>query len=63
MKRNNNIRRDTNNMVIGGVCSGIGRYFDIDPVFIRLIWAALFFFLGIGALFYILCWFIIPEED
>ena len=28
--------RDTANARLGGVCSGVGRYFDIDPVWIRL---------------------------
>ncbi len=28
--------RDTENAKLGGVCSGIGRYFDIDPVWVRL---------------------------
>ena len=29
--------RDTENAKLGGVCSGIGRYFDVDPVWIRLV--------------------------
>lgn len=28
--------RDTENAKLGGVCSGIGRYFDVDPVWVRL---------------------------
>lgn len=28
--------RDTENAKLGGVCSGIGKYFDIDPVWVRL---------------------------
>lgn len=28
--------RDTENAKLGGVCAGIGRYFDVDPVWIRL---------------------------
>ena len=32
--------RDPNNKIIAGVCSGIAKYLDIDPVIIRLIWAA-----------------------
>lgn len=28
--------RDTEHAKLGGVCSGIGRYFDVDPVWIRL---------------------------
>ena len=29
--------RDTANAKLGGVCAGIGKYFDIDPVWVRLI--------------------------
>jgi len=46
--------------VIGGVCSGMGNYFDIDPVIIRLIMAVLFLVFGIGFLAYIIAWAVIP---
>ncbi|MCA6657522.1 PspC domain-containing protein [Streptococcus salivarius] len=49
--------------MIAGVCSGIAKYLDIDPVIIRLIWAAAVFLFGTGFLFYIICWIIIPEES
>ena len=42
------LRRDPNNKIIAGVCSGIAKYLDIDPVIIRLIWAAaIFLFFGV----------------
>lgn len=50
------LRRDPNNKIIAGVCSGIAKYLDIDPVIIRLIWAAAIFLFGTGFLFYIICW-------
>ncbi len=46
--------------MIGGVCSGMAVYFDIDPVIIRLIMAVLFFSLGIGLFAYLIAWAIIP---
>ncbi|MFR4933441.1 PspC domain-containing protein [Streptococcus sp.] len=49
------LRRDPNNKIIAGVCSGIANYLDIDPVIIRLIWAVAIFLLGIGFPFYIIC--------
>jgi phage shock protein PspC (stress-responsive transcriptional regulator) len=52
--------RNTYDKVIGGVCSGMANYFDIDPVIIRLIMAVLFFTLGIGFIAYIIAWAIIP---
>lgn len=48
--------------VIGGVCSGIAKYFTLDPVLIRVLWVIAFFFGGAGLLAYIIAWIIIPEE-
>ncbi len=56
------IYRSQKNKVIGGVCGGIGEYFDIDPVLIRLIFIILFFSAGVGFLGYIIAWIIIPEK-
>jgi phage shock protein C len=52
--------RNPNDKLIGGVCSGVANYFDIDPVIVRLLFAVMFFTLGIGLLAYILAWIIIP---
>ena len=32
--------KSSNNKVFAGVCGGIGEYFSIDPVIIRLLWVA-----------------------
>ena len=47
---------------IAGICSGIGDYFEIDPVIIRLLFL-LGLFLGGGLLVYIIGWIIIPIKD
>jgi phage shock protein PspC (stress-responsive transcriptional regulator) len=47
---------------IAGVCAGLGEYFDIDPVFLRLFFLASLFFGGIGALIYVLLWIMTPEK-
>jgi phage shock protein C len=52
--------RNPNDKIIGGVCSGVANYFDIDPVIVRLVFAIMFFTAGIGLLAYILAWIIIP---
>jgi phage shock protein C len=54
--------RSRNERILGGVCGGMGKYFNVDPVIARLIWAVLFFFGGIGLLAYIIAWIIVPEE-
>ena len=48
--------------VIGGVCSGIGEYTNIDTPIIRLVLAFLLVFYGIGILPYLICWFVIPSK-
>lgn len=53
--------RSTTDRKIAGVCGGMGEYFDIDPVIIRIIWVALVFGAGIGLLAYIIAWLIVPE--
>jgi len=58
MKR---LYRSNTNKVIAGVCGGIGEYFDIDPVIIRLIWI-LFLFIGAGIFAYIIAWIVIPKS-
>jgi phage shock protein PspC (stress-responsive transcriptional regulator) len=52
--------RNPNDKMIGGVCSGLANYFDIDPVIVRLVFAVLFLTVGVGLLAYILAWVIIP---
>lgn len=60
VKNKKRIYRDGENEIIGGVCSGIAAYFDIDPVFIRLVFI-IALFTGPGVLIYLILWAIIPE--
>lgn len=53
--------RDMDNATIGGVCSGLGAYFDLDPLFFKLIFVFLFIVGGSGILLYIILWVLIPE--
>src|SRR6188768_870180 len=53
--------RDPDEKFVGGVCSGIAAYFNIDPVWVRLIFACALVFYGTGFWIYILLWIIIPE--
>lgn len=47
---------------IAGVCSGVAKYFNIDPSLVRIIWLVLVIACGIGALAYLICWLIMPKE-
>ena len=54
--------RSRTDKVLGGVCAGIGNYFNLDPVLVRVAWVVGFFAAGIGFLAYLIAWIIIPEE-
>lgn len=53
--------RDKDNNILGGVCAGLAAKFDIDALWIRLLFLVAFFFAGSGFLLYIILWIIIPE--
>ena len=55
------LTRDTRNKMLGGVCSGIGSYFGVDPTIVRVVWVLLALGAGFGVIAYIICWLIIPE--
>ena len=54
--------RSKNNKIVAGVCAGIGEYFEVDPVLIRLLWVVFTLMGGAGIIAYIIAWIIIPEE-
>lgn len=55
--------RNTQDKVLGGVCSGIGDYFNLDPTLIRLIAVLLIVFSGgLGIFAYIFAWIIVPAK-
>ena len=56
-----NLYRSRKNRIIAGVCGGLGNYFGIDPVIIRILWLLLILYGGSGILIYIIAWIIIPE--
>ena len=58
MKR---LYRSAKNRVLGGVCGGIGEYFNVDPTIVRLLWI-LFGLTAVGVVFYFIAWFIIPRN-
>jgi phage shock protein PspC (stress-responsive transcriptional regulator) len=52
--------RDQKRKILGGVSSGLGNYFAIDPLWIRLLFALTFFAYGISLLVYIVMWIAVP---
>jgi phage shock protein PspC (stress-responsive transcriptional regulator) len=55
--------RDPDKAIFGGVAAGIGAYFRIDPVWIRLLFVLLIFGYGVIALIYILLWLFVPKAE
>jgi phage shock protein PspC (stress-responsive transcriptional regulator) len=53
--------RDPDDHLVGGVCSGIANYFDINAVWIRLAFALSFVFAGSGLILYIILWIVVPK--
>ena len=53
--------RDTDHRIIGGVCAGMGAYWDIDPVIIRIIFVILAMMGGLGLLIYLILYVVLPE--
>lgn len=48
--------------MIGGVAGGLGDYFDIDPVIIRVLFILTAFAWGVSVIAYILLWIVLPEN-
>ncbi|MFF7633883.1 PspC domain-containing protein [Kitasatospora sp. NPDC008050] len=54
--------RDESHRVVAGVCGGLGRHLDIDPVVFRVVTAVLCLTGGLGLFLYGLAWLIVPTE-
>lgn len=54
--------RSRKQKVMAGVAGGIAEYFDIDPVFIRVLFVVSIFASGVGIIAYIVLWIVTPQE-
>jgi phage shock protein PspC (stress-responsive transcriptional regulator) len=57
------LRRSGSDRMLAGVCGGLGRYFDVNPVFYRVAFVVLTLLGGAGLLIYGACLLVIPGED
>ncbi len=57
--------RSSKQRMIAGICGGLAEYFDIDVNIMRLLFVAisLLSVLFPMAIFYIIAWIIVPEEE
>jgi phage shock protein PspC (stress-responsive transcriptional regulator) len=53
--------RDPDRRILGGVCAGMGAYWNLEPWVVRLIFLVLAFAGGLGVLTYLILWVVIPE--
>jgi len=57
------LRRRSSDRVIGGVASGLGDYFNVDPLLIRIGFVGLMVFGGSGIFLYLVAWLLVPDES
>ncbi len=57
------LRRNPYDESLGGVCSGIGSYFDIDPTLVRILFVVSIVLYGSGLIFYFVMWLVIPKAS
>jgi phage shock protein PspC (stress-responsive transcriptional regulator) len=55
--------RCPDDVMIAGVCSGLSKYLDVNPAFVRSFFVLLALANGMGFFVYMLLWAIIPRED
>lgn len=48
---------------VGGVAGGLGAYFDVDPVLVRVAFAVSTLFSGAGLLAYLVLLAVLPQDD
>lgn len=63
MEPTKRLTRSSSDVLLGGVCGGLGQYFGIDPTLVRLIFVLLTLAGGSGVLIYFILWIVIPRDD
>lgn len=57
------IRRSTSDKKLAGVCSGVARHWNVDPILVRVGWVLLAFSGGVGVVLYVAAWLLVPADD
>ncbi|MVZ66275.1 PspC domain-containing protein [Sphingobacterium sp. DK4209] len=55
------LMRDMDDRIFGGVCSGLGHYFNLESKWIRIMFVLFFLFAGSGVLLYVVLWAVMPK--
>jgi phage shock protein C len=56
------LERKLKGRMLAGVCAGLADYFGVDATLIRVAFAVLAIFGGMGIVAYVMAWALIPEE-
>ena len=56
------LRRRSDERVLGGVAGGLGDYFNVDPILIRILLVASLVFGGLGLFLYLVAWILVPDD-
>ncbi len=56
------LRRPSDHRALAGVAEGLSRHFDVDPIIVRVLFAALTFFGGAGLILYVALWLTVPTD-
>jgi signal transduction histidine kinase len=56
------LRRDPEHGMVAGVCVGLGKGLDVDPLLLRIVFGATMFAGGLGIAAYLLAWWLLPVE-
>ncbi|HET9417506.1 MAG TPA: PspC domain-containing protein, partial [Candidatus Limnocylindria bacterium] len=56
------LHRRSDERVIAGVASGLGDYFNVDPLLIRIVLVASLVFGGLGIFLYAAAWLLVPDD-
>ena len=59
---NRRLTRLESDRMVAGVCSGLGRYLNIDATIVRLIFVLMLLLGGNGLLVYVILWIVMPSE-
>jgi signal transduction histidine kinase len=57
------LRRDPEHGMVAGVCAGLGRHLDVDPLLLRIAFAATSLASGVGIVAYVLAWMLVPAAE
>lgn len=60
MENTKRLQRDTQNRVLGGVCSGLANYFDIDAALVRVLFVFALLAFSAGFWLYLILWAVMP---